>query len=141
MVRLGRRRELPVAGGGINAHYQEARAVPPGRPHCAPSAQQGGEPILRGQHRGPDARVRKAGVAVRMQGSITKQPNLISSGEIEIITGDNPSTRMTRSQGSANGARRPTTGLIATYEPAALRRRTRTRSLPARPHGLLEFWI
>jgi len=35
------------------------------------------------------ARVRKGGVSVRMQGSLTKQPNLISSGEIEIV--DDPS--------------------------------------------------
>jgi hypothetical protein len=34
------------------------------------------------------ARVRKGGVSVRMQGSISKQPNLISSGEIEILSED-----------------------------------------------------
>ena len=39
------------------------------------------------------ARVRKGGVSVRMQGSISKQPNLISSGEIEIITDDDLSAR------------------------------------------------
>jgi hypothetical protein len=32
------------------------------------------------------ARIRKGGVSVRMQGSITRQPNLISAGEIEIVT-------------------------------------------------------
>ena len=37
------------------------------------------------------ARVRKGGVSVRMQGSITKQPNLISSGEIEILADDDNS--------------------------------------------------
>ncbi|HWT31492.1 MAG TPA: hypothetical protein VN240_10770 [Propylenella sp.] len=37
------------------------------------------------------ARVRKGGVSVRMQGSITRQPNLISSGEIEIVAENDPS--------------------------------------------------
>lgn len=31
------------------------------------------------------ARVRRGGVSVRMQGNITKQPNLISAAEIEIL--------------------------------------------------------
>ncbi len=41
------------------------------------------------------ARVRRGGVSVRMQGSITRQPNLISAAEIEIVEdeeaeGDDP---------------------------------------------------
>lgn len=35
------------------------------------------------------ARIRKGGISVRMQGSITRQPNLISAAEIEILE-DNP---------------------------------------------------
>lgn len=37
------------------------------------------------------ARVRRGGVSVRMQGSISRQPNLIGSGEIEIVTEDEAS--------------------------------------------------
>ena len=37
------------------------------------------------------ARVRKGGVSVRMLGSITRQPNLISAAEIEIIEEGDPS--------------------------------------------------
>ncbi|MFN0115375.1 MAG: hypothetical protein ACKVPY_11930 [Paracoccaceae bacterium] len=34
------------------------------------------------------ARLRRGGVSLRMRGDITGQPNLISSGEIEIVTDD-----------------------------------------------------
>ena len=42
------------------------------------------------------ARLRRGGVSLRMRGSISRQPNLISSGEIEIIDDSESAERPTK---------------------------------------------